>query len=531
MRRRTALTALVTLIAVPAALAQAPLSTAFTYQGRLEDGANPANAAYDFTFRLFDAAVAGVPIGALVAVNDMAVSDGLFTAQLDFGASPFSGDARWLEIAVRPGESSGAYTTLTPRQPLTATPYALYALNSPTSGGGPWGVSGTNIFNTNTGDVGIGTSSPTRILHTVGDAVLFERSVNDAAVILRNTLNGTLNASFGLHNTGPSDGYSYLSDQTQTPLLHLRSGNVGIGHTNPAAKLAINGPVSTGAGTGCLVLTNPGFPIGNTLAMDGDSIDGWGNLQLNPIAPTDIRMAEGGGNVGIGVAAPAYRLDVNGRMQVRQGSTASAGIYFHQNTPNNERGFIGMRNDTQMGLYGTQGAGWGLLMDVVNGRVGINTTAPATDFHVNGTARVNVLEIVGADVAEKFPVSEEVRPGMVVMIDAQNAGKLCLSKGAYNKRVAGIVSGANGLAAGTILGHLPGNEDAPPIALSGRVWVHCDATEHAIEIGDMLTTSNTPGHAMSATDSARIAGAVIGKAMTALPQGETGMVLVLVNLQ
>ena len=96
MRRRTALTALVTLIAVHSAVAQAPLSTAFTYQGRLEDGANPANAAYDFTFRLFDAAVGGVPIGGLVTVNDLLVSDGLFTTQLNFGSSPFIGDARWL---------------------------------------------------------------------------------------------------------------------------------------------------------------------------------------------------------------------------------------------------------------------------------------------------------------------------------------------------------------------------------------------------------------------------------------------------
>jgi hypothetical protein len=119
----------------------------------------------------------------------------------------------------------------------------------------------------------------------------------------------------------------------------------------------------------------------------------------------------------------------------------------------------------------------------------------------------------------------------VVMIDAANPGKLCLARGAYNKGVAGVVSGANGLSAGTVLGHLPGSEESPPIALSGRVWVYCDAVESAVEVTDLLTTSDTPGHAMPALDAARSHGAVIGKAMTGLAKGEKGLVLVLVNLQ
>ena len=69
-----------------------------------------------------------------------------------------------------------------------------------------------------------------------------------------------------------------------------------------------------------------------------------------------------------------------------------------------------------------------------------------------------------------------------------------------------------------------------PGRVSGRVWVKCDATLHAIEIGDLLTTSATPGHAMTALDSERSHGTVIGKAMTALPRHEKGFVLVLVNL-
>jgi hypothetical protein len=103
-----------------------PVGTAFTYQGRLTDGGSPANGAYDFEFELYDAASGGTTLGTLT-VGNSPVTDGLFTVQLDFGAAVFTGDARWLQIGVRPGDSSGAYTALSPRQALTAAPYALYA--------------------------------------------------------------------------------------------------------------------------------------------------------------------------------------------------------------------------------------------------------------------------------------------------------------------------------------------------------------------------------------------------------------------
>jgi hypothetical protein len=165
------------------------------------------------------------------------------------------------------------------------------------------------------------------------------------------------------------------------------------------------------------------------------------------------------------------------------------------------------------------------------GNVGIGTTAPAAKLDVNGTARVKVLEITGADLAEKFPTTETLEPGTVVEIDPDNPGHLRKARGAYNKRVAGVVAGANGLSKGIVLGNLEGSEDHTPIAMSGRVWVYADATQEAIEPGDLLTTSDLPGHAMKASDPSRAHGAVLGKAMTRLEKGKTGMVLVLVNLQ
>ena len=114
--------------------AQATLGTTFTYQGRLTDNGSPADGTYDFRFILYDAEIGGSQVGSTVTQEDVTVTDGLFTVTLDFGSGAFQGDARWLEVAVRPGSSNDSYTTLTPRQALTATPYALYSLSSPWSG-------------------------------------------------------------------------------------------------------------------------------------------------------------------------------------------------------------------------------------------------------------------------------------------------------------------------------------------------------------------------------------------------------------
>ena len=139
----------------------------------------------------------------------------------------------------------------------------------------------------------------------------------------------------------------------------------------------------------------------------------------------------------------------------------------------------------------------------------------------------------GADVAEPFQISNserEVPKGAVVIIDEQNPGHLVLSERAYDTRVAGVISGAGGVNPGIQLkqtGVLEGGQD---VALSGRVYVQADATSAPIKPGDLLTTSDTPGHAMKVTDPARAHGAILGKAMTKLESGR-GLVLVLVTLQ
>lgn len=106
------------------------VGSSFTYQGRLIDDNEALDAAYDFEFRLYDAPTDGTQLGIVNEADDLTVISGYFTVELDFGASPYDGDSVWLEVAVRDGDSTGAYTVLTPRQRLTATPYASYAAAS-----------------------------------------------------------------------------------------------------------------------------------------------------------------------------------------------------------------------------------------------------------------------------------------------------------------------------------------------------------------------------------------------------------------
>jgi hypothetical protein len=102
---------------------QAATGSEFTYQGRLTDAGNPANGSYDLQFILYDAAAGGAQVGPIVTSDDMTVANGLFTVSLDFG-SVYNGASLFLDIAVRPGASTGTYTQLAPRQALTPTPYA-----------------------------------------------------------------------------------------------------------------------------------------------------------------------------------------------------------------------------------------------------------------------------------------------------------------------------------------------------------------------------------------------------------------------
>jgi hypothetical protein len=115
------------LLPSPLCLAASPLGTAFTFQGKLTDGGPSANGRYDFEFTLYDAATGGNHVAGPLPVNSVGVTNGLFTVPLDFGVGMFTGEARWLEIAVS-SSGVGRFATFPARLSLTPAPYALHAL-------------------------------------------------------------------------------------------------------------------------------------------------------------------------------------------------------------------------------------------------------------------------------------------------------------------------------------------------------------------------------------------------------------------
>jgi hypothetical protein len=191
-------------------------------------------------------------------------------------------------------------------------------------------------------------------------------------------------------------------------------------------------------------------------------------------------------------------------------------------------------NQLTVQIDASEGTGPGQIILYDNqGNIAIELDAERSD----GLSRVvaDVVEINGGmDLSEQFDIdagSGAVEPGMVVSIDPSVPGRLRPCAEAYDRRVAGVVSGAGGVNPGMVMGQrgsaLTGDY---PVALTGRVYCRADAAHGAIAPGDLLCASPTTGHAMKVTDFSRSQGAILGKAMSGLAEGQ-GLVLVLVSLQ
>lgn len=162
------------------------------------------------------------------------------------------------------------------------------------------------------------------------------------------------------------------------------------------------------------------------------------------------------------------------------------------------------------------------------GDIRVRDNAGNVRIHLDGNS--GDIQLHGADCAEHFDIrdADVVDAGTVVVID--ETGGLRQSTTAYDARVAGIVSGAGGYKPGILLDSFASAPDRRPVALAGKVFCKVDASSGAIAVGDLLTTSDTPGHAMRVDDPARAFGAVLGKALAPL-SGGCGLVPVLVTLQ
>ena len=233
----------------------------------------------------------------------------------------------------------------------------------------------------------------------------------------------------------------------------------------------------------------------------------------------------------------------DGKVEVRDSSGANVRIALNGDTGNITAG----RGDADGDLVLQDGDGRARIrLDAGGGNIWVGGNDADGDiviFPKDATNRENVAEatihldgdagdikLMGADCAEYFAVSEASRvdPGTVLVAGQDKSLGECTD--AYDKRVVGVVSGAGELQPGIVLNKKVKKESSAPVALVGTVFCKVDARYGAVEVGDLLTTSATPGHAMKAIEPDRAFGAVLGKALGPLDTGRE-LIPVLVTLR
>ena len=335
----------------------------------------------------------------------------------------------------------------------------------------------------------------------------------------------------------------FIREPWEIALVLDDNGNVGIGTTNPEGGLHIaNSGQQWGEynyGTNIIVKGGGRHPaIGIFDHADANPwaiVNGGGNLSFNQMPPTgDITspptnrvIIDKLGKVGIGTTEPGNLLEI------QNNGVTTPGIIINNSNGKYQLGVgINYANDGKFGIYDYKGGSNRFVLDE-NGNVGIGTTNPSAKLEVHGDIKLtgDVL-LLGADCAEDFNIAgvEEIEAG-TVMIISQN-GALRPSQKSYDKRVAGVISGAGDFRSGIVLDKQAHDAEIQrrPLALVGKVFCKVDASYSPIEVGDLLTSSPTPGHGMKADDPAKAFGTVFGKALRGLENGQ-GLIPILVCLQ
>ncbi|MEZ5063499.1 MAG: hypothetical protein R3B81_02140 [bacterium] len=501
------------------------------FQGLLRDtGGNPVTGTVKMHFQMYDDPI-NVPVIWSETHAAVDVDEGLFRVELGsitpFPAGLFNGD-RWLGISVE-GEPE------LPRVQFLSAPFALQAGDADHAATADFATEASHAL---TADVAT-TSDDGDWIQNGSDL----HHLNGRVGIGRIPTAGKLEIDGG--STEPwilAQGGGSTFTQ-----IGMRLYDTGIGANNENVLEFAHGGSSGAAPIARLVSKNEGsFSLnGGSLRLEAASAPGAFNT--NQLVLTRAMR------IGVGTATPAQLLDVAGTTGTQHlritGPSTSWGTQVIESTS-------GATNVEVRGQFSSTNTGaWMSLRD--NGSERISFAARNGDTNVGGLIDVKngsaiptvrivgdtgtgkgrittpVIEITGgADLVEPFPTAGDrpLEPGTVVCIDPTRPGHLEASRRAYDRRVAGVVSGAGGLAPGIRMGDGGVNDEATLLAMVGRVWVKCTADNGPIAPGDLLTTSGRTGHAMRADDARRSAGASLGKAMSALEEGE-GLVMVLVNLQ
>ncbi|MCA9918204.1 MAG: hypothetical protein KC445_09640 [Anaerolineales bacterium] len=314
----TGLTAIARAQSAPEAVSAtaAQTSSSFTFQGQLQDGGIPVNATCDIQAGLWDAETNGAQVGSTQTVTDVAVVDGRFTITLnansEFGPEAFTGQARWLQIAVRCPTGSGSYSTLQPRQPLTAAPYAQSLLPGAVISGSVGTLTNAMLSLSNMNSNGVGL----RIFDTGLDGVFVDRAGRDGVYVGSAQQDGLFICSTG-NETGctPSDlsnGIEIGSTQDHGIYIDHASGQYDGWNGSDGIFICSVGPY-----TDCVPSSlSYGIEIGHAYAGVGVSDSTIAFHAVNPsfygLAVTSASAGVWLGQVGVGidVAESAIGLQV-----------------------------------------------------------------------------------------------------------------------------------------------------------------------------------------------------------------------------
>lgn len=234
-------------------------------------------------------------------------------------------------------------------------------------------------------------------------------------------------------------------------------------------------------------------------------------------ASSPLSLSLGGVGIGIGPTPPQAELEVAGNIHLERNGSPRIAL--------RSRGHGTQHYSLRVTNARDEAGGRRLVIR--------NEDHQRDDIVLNNDGNVTFagdIILTNADCAEEFEVDDPLglTPGTVVSIGRE--ARLRMSSKPYDRQVAGVVAGAHDLRPGILLGRCASGSPHVPVALLGRVWCKADASGEAIEVGDLLTTAATPGHAMKASDPQRSFGAVIGKALDRLTEGR-GLIRALVALQ
>jgi hypothetical protein len=360
--------------------------------------------------------------------------------------------------------------------------------------------------------------------------LLLNNSLANNATAVRLSAQGTTGGQLELRNTNGAVRALLEGENT--------GGQLTLYQADGATGVFIDGD-SGGAGYVSVRGTN-----GLTRASLDGSDDGGGTLRLMESDGTETISATSQGNGVIvlrqgdgsaGLAISANNGTGGGGLTVYRDNGTFAG----QLTVGGTSGFLGVANSSGNNRVYAQGSNpsgsQGGYLGLINSAGSQTITLDASDGSGDGRITTQVLQITGgSDLSEQFDITalhDELKAGLIVSIDPEQPGHLMTSSRAYDKTVAGIISGAGGVQPGMLMGQRGTAADGKhAVALTGRVYCWVDAGKGAIRPGDLITTSDTPGHGMKVKDHRKAQGAVIGKAMSSLEQGK-GLVLVLVSMQ